>query len=85
MDKTNPDKSRDAANNAGNASVETGDTSGTGHAGDKTINRQTEHAPCAATEAWTTQHSAGTFAESTAAEAHANAAFYPAAETCSGG
>jgi hypothetical protein len=83
--ETYPGKSRSAANNTGNASVETRDTPDTGDAGDKTINRQAEHASCATAEAWATQHSASAFAESTAAEAHANAAFYPADETGSGG
>ena len=81
MDKAYAGKSRDAADDTGNASVEARDTSGTGNAGDKTIDRQAEHAPCAATEAWATQHSASAFAKSAAAEADANATFYAAGET----
>jgi hypothetical protein len=47
----------------------------------KTIDGQAEHAPCATTEARATEHSAGSVAKSTAAEADANAAFYAACET----
>ena len=83
MDKAYAGESRDTANHSGNASVEAGDTSGTGNAGDKAINRQTEYASCATTAAGATEHSAGAFAKST--EADANAAFYPADETGSGG
>ena len=85
MDKAYAGKSRDAANYTWRAAVEARDTSGTGNAGDKTINRQTEHASCATTAAGATEHSAGAFAKSTAAEADANAAFHPADETGSGG
>jgi hypothetical protein len=85
VDKAYAGKSRDAADHPWRAAVETGDTSGTGKAGYKTINRQAEHASCATTEAGATEHSAGAFAKSTAAEADANAAFYPADETGSGG
>ena len=85
MDKANPGKSRDATNHTGNASFETRDTTRAGHArNNKTIYRQAEHASCATTEAGATQYSAGAFAESTAAEAHANAAFHPAHETHTG-
>ena len=85
MDKAYAGKSRDTANDTGNASVEARDTSGTWNAGYKIINRQDEHASCATTAAGATEHSAGAFAKSTAAEADANAAFYPADETGSGG
>jgi hypothetical protein len=85
VDEAYAGKSRDTANDAGNASVEARDTSGTGNARDNTIDRQAEHASCATTEAWATEYSAGTVAESTAAETDANAAFYPADETGSGG
>jgi hypothetical protein len=73
VDKAYAGKSRDAADHPWRAAVETGDTSVAGHAS------------CATTEAGATEHSAGAFAKSTAAEADANAAFYPADETGSGG
>jgi hypothetical protein len=84
VDKAHPGKSRSAANNTGNAPVETRDAARAGDAGDKTINRQAEHASCATAEARATEHSAGAFAKSTAAEADSNAAFYTADETGSG-
>ena len=85
MDDAYAGKSRDAADHPWRAAVETGDTSVAGHARDKTINRQAEHASCATTEAGATEHSAGAFAKSTAAETDANATFYTADETGSGG
>jgi hypothetical protein len=85
VDEAYASKSRDAANNSGNASNETRDTACARHAGDKTIDGQAEHAPCATTEARAAQHSAGAVTQSAAAEADANAAFYPADETGSGG
>ena len=84
MGETYPGKSRSAANNTGNASVETRDTTDTGDAGDKTINRQAEHASRATAEARATEHSASAFAESTAAETDSNTT-YTADETGSGG
>ena len=84
MGETCPGKSRSAANDAGNTSVETRDTARAGGAGDKAINRQAEHASCATAEARATEHSAGAFAKSTAAETDANATFYTADETGSG-
>jgi hypothetical protein len=85
MDKASTVKSWDAANYTWRAALETGDTSGTRHARDEAIDGQAEHASCATTEARATEHSAGTVAKSTAAETDANAAFYPADETGSGG
>jgi hypothetical protein len=85
VDEAYAGKSRSAANNTGNASVETRDTTRAGDARDKTINRQAEHASRATAEAGATEHSASAFAKSTAAEADANAAFYTADETGSGG
>ena len=84
MDKANPSKSRSAANYTWRAAVETRDAARAGDAGDKTINRQAEHASCATAEARATEHSAGAFAKSTAAEADANAAFNAAHETHTG-
>ena len=84
MGKAHPGKSRSAANYTGNASVETRDAARAGDAGDKTINRQAEHASGTTAEARATEHSASAFAESTAAETDANAAFYTADETGSG-
>ena len=82
VDKTNPGKSWDAAHNAGNASVETGDTTRTGDARDEPINWKAKHASCATAEAGATEHSAGAFAKSTAAEA--DATFHPSDETGTG-
>ncbi len=84
MGETYPGKSRSAANYTWRAAVETRDAARAGDAGDKTINRQAEHASCATAEARATEHSAGAFAKSTAAEADSNAAFYTADETGSG-
>jgi hypothetical protein len=84
VDKSNPGKSRDATNHTGNASVEARDTSGVGHARNKTINRQAEHASGTTAEARATEHSAGAIAKSTTAEADANAAFNAAHETRTG-
>src|ERR1700722_15955750 len=85
MGETCPGNSRSAANYTWRAALETGDTSDTGDAGDKTINRQAEHASGTTAEARATGHSASAFAKSTAAETDANAAFYTADETGSGG
>ena len=78
VDEACSGKSRDATNNAGNATGETR------HAGDKAANGQAEHAPRAATETRTAEHSAGPVAKSTAAEANADAAFYAASEAGTG-
>jgi len=83
--ETYPGKSRSAANNTGNASVETRDTTRAGDARDKAINRQAQHASCATAEAGATEHSASALAESTAAETDSNTTFYTADETGSGG
>ena len=85
MGETYPGKSRSAANNTGNASVDTRDATRAGDAGDKTINGQAEHASCTTAEAGATEHSASAFAKSTAAETDADAAFSTADETGSGG
>jgi hypothetical protein len=84
VDKTNPSKSRDAANHTGNASFETRDTTRAGHTRNKTINRQAEHASGTTAKARATQCSTGAFTKSTAAEADANAAFHAAHETHAG-
>lgn len=85
MGEACPGKSWDAANDAGNAPVETRNAARTRHAWDKPIDGEAEHAPRATTKARATEYSAGTVAKSTAAEADANAAFYPACQTGSGG
>jgi hypothetical protein len=83
VDQASASKSRNAANNTGNAAHETG-TSRTWYARDKTVNGQAEHASCATSEAWTAEHSACAGAERTATEADADAAFYATDETDAG-
>jgi hypothetical protein len=83
VDQASAGKSRNAANNAGNAPHETG-TSRTWYAGDKTVDRQTKHASCTTTETWTAEHSTGAVAEPAATEADADAAFYATGETDTG-
>jgi hypothetical protein len=83
VDQASAGKSRNAANNAGNAPHETG-TSRTWYAGDKTVDGEAEYTSCATAEARAAEHSTGAAAEPAATEAYADAAFYATSETDTG-
>lgn len=84
MDQASAGKSRDAANNTGNAAVETWNAARTQHTGDKAIHRQAEHASCTTAETRAAEHSTGAVTKSAATEADADPTFYATSETNTG-